>query len=208
MSTTSWGGVPSGTHRLVPIPGSARPDGRITPGHAVTNRTSLMIPRGTTISTWRQLGQQLGVVVDSSAWWLGDWLIFGQTAFPDRYRRAIEQTNLEYQTLRNYAWVARQFEVPRRRKCLSFQHHAEVASLDVPRQEKLLSQAERWSWSRNELRRQLRTMRSQPTIEPSTVQIRIQLAHAQQERWEEAARRSEQELLDWMVGVLERAAQT
>jgi hypothetical protein len=55
------------------------------------------------------------------------WLIHGENAYSGRYRDAIEQTSLDYQTLRNYAWVARSLPLSRRRDTLSFAHHAEVA---------------------------------------------------------------------------------
>ncbi len=53
--------------------------------------------------------------------------MFGERRFGTRYRSAIEATDLDYQTLRNYAWVARNVDAGRRREELSFQHHAEVA---------------------------------------------------------------------------------
>jgi len=45
----------------------------------------------------------------SSAWCLGDGLIAGQAAYGSRNRDAIGRTGLDYQTLRNYAWVAGRF---------------------------------------------------------------------------------------------------
>jgi hypothetical protein len=49
----------------------------------------------------------------SASRWIGDWPVYGETSFRDRYREAIEKTSFNYQTLRNYAWVARQFDVSR-----------------------------------------------------------------------------------------------
>src|SRR6266536_1438757 len=60
---------------------------------------------------------------------MGAWLAHGQAAYRSRYRTAIEQTGLDYQTLRNYAWVAGRFELSRRRDTLSFGRHAEAAAL-------------------------------------------------------------------------------
>jgi hypothetical protein len=62
--------------------------------------------------------------------WLGDWLIFGRYKYGTRYRQAIGATGLDYQTLRNYAVVARRFEPSRRRSTLRAQHHAEVSALN------------------------------------------------------------------------------
>ena len=49
---------------------------------------------------------------------------------------------LDYQTLRNYAWVARRFPAGRRRAGVSFAHHAEVARLPEPEQDYWLRRAE------------------------------------------------------------------
>ncbi|MFD8146659.1 LmbU family transcriptional regulator [Streptomyces sp. NPDC059708] len=106
--------------------------------------------------SWEEIGSQLRDLASSSAWWLGDWLLFGETAYSGRYREAVGRTGLDYQTLRNYAWVARRFEHGRRRDALSFAHHAEVARLARPEQDYWLRRAEEQGWSRNELRRQLR----------------------------------------------------
>ncbi|MFJ8211241.1 LmbU family transcriptional regulator [Streptomyces sp. NPDC096033] len=105
---------------------------------------------------WEEIGSQLRDLASSSAWWLGDWLLFGENAYSGRYREAVGRTGLDYQTLRNYAWVARRFEQHRRRDALSFAHHAEVARLARPEQDYWLRRAEEQRWSRNELRRQLR----------------------------------------------------
>ena len=97
-----------------------------------------------------------GRIADSSAWCLGDWLIYGQHLYADRYRHAVAMAGLDYQTLRNYAWIARKFEPARRRAGLAFQHHVEVAALPPQVQDHWLDLAENFRWSRNELRKQIR----------------------------------------------------
>ena len=81
------------------------------------------------------------MVAGSCAWWIGDWLLFGQQAYGQRYKAAAEETGFDYQTLRNYAWVASRFELSRRRDSLSFQHHAEVCALSNEQQEAWLDLA-------------------------------------------------------------------
>jgi hypothetical protein len=49
-----------------------------------------------------------------------------------RYREAVERAGLDYQILRNYAWMAGRFELSCRRDSLSFGHHAEVAPMPGP----------------------------------------------------------------------------
>lgn len=174
-------------------------------GRAVTKRTMLAIPQGMPIGAWRNLGRQIFVISDSSAWWLGDWLIYGQAEYPDRYKHAVAETSLDYQTLRNYAWVARRFSPNRRREKLSFQHHAEVASLAEDDQEICLNQAEEHSWSRNELRRQIQGRREGRDAGEIT-HLQMNLVADQKQRWQEAAGRAEKDLLVWIVSILDHAA--
>jgi hypothetical protein len=105
---------------------------------------------------WEIVGQSLMSFADSASWWIADWLVFGESTFLDRYQEAIKRTSLSYQTLRNYTWVARCFELSRRRDSLSFGHHAEVAALDTPEQDFWLRKAEEFGWSRNRLREEVR----------------------------------------------------
>lgn len=124
-------------------------------------RTGMQLPRNLPFERWLVIGRQLSVVGTSSSWCLGDWLIYGEDAYDGRYRDAIEQTSLDYQTLRNYAWVARRFPLSRRRDTLSFGHHAEVAVLAAPEQDFWLRKAEDLGWSRNRLRREVRASLSE-----------------------------------------------
>jgi hypothetical protein len=120
-------------------------------------RTGLEFPARMSFDKWLHIGRMLSAVNTSAAWCLGDWLVFGETAYNGRYRDAIEQTSLDYQTLRNYAWVARRFPLFRRRDTLSFGHHAEVAALSEPEQDFWLRKAETLGWSRNKLRREVKS---------------------------------------------------
>lgn len=116
----------------------------------------LRLPRQLPFEKWLRVGRQLADIYSSSAWCLGDWLAYGQAAWPGRYRAAIERTSLDYQTLRNYAWVARRFSLSRRRDSLSFGHHAEVAALPGAEQDFWQRKAEELSWPVKQLRREVR----------------------------------------------------
>lgn len=175
-------------------------------GRAVTRRTSLSLPPGLPLSEWRHLGRQIYLISDSSAWWLGDWLIYGQTHYPDRYKRAILETSLDYQTLRNYAWIARKFPLNRRRPKVSFQHHAEVASLPPEEQDAWLAKAEAGGWSRNELRSKIRASRNGVTAAAEKSLVRVDVLAERKERWEKAAQASELDLQAWIVATLDNAA--
>jgi hypothetical protein len=131
--------------------------------HAILPRMGLELPSSVKLpfERWLHIGEFLSTVRTSSAWCLGDWLVYGETAYTGRYRDAIRHTSLDYQTLRNYAWVARRFPMSRRHELLSFGHHAEVASLTEPEQDFWLRKAESMGWSTSRLRREVRASLSE-----------------------------------------------
>jgi hypothetical protein len=176
---------------------------------AAARRTELQLPANLALAGWQRVGQQIALLSSSSAWWLGDWLIYGQAKFPDRYRQAVEGTSLDYQTLRNYAWVARKFPVSRRRETLSFQHHAAVASLPAPEQQIWLDRASFSHWSLTELRAQLKAAAAIESAGGQTngrTVLQLSICGDRQQQWEAAARRQSKNLIDWAVGVLDDAA--
>ncbi len=184
-----------GSRRVGPSPG------------ALTRRTGLYLPVDLTVEAWQRIGRQMFIISDSSAWWWGDWLIFGEERYPNRYRRAVKETGLDYQTLRNYAWVARRFPMSRRRDKVSFQHHVVVAALPEDERDRLLSAAEKHGWSRNELRRRLRETRDAAPSRPDTDLVcQLKVDRGRQDRWQRAAMQAHATLTDWMVVALDQAA--
>jgi hypothetical protein len=192
---------------LKPVPPQRR--GQARDDQVLISRLGLHFPAALTYPSWERAGVQLARILESSAWCLGDWLVCGQQNYADRYVRAIDAAGLDYQTLRNYAWVARRFTVERRRESLSFQHHAEVASLGVAEQDEWLDRAEEGRWSRNELRRRLRGhRRGEKCVAASTSPLpRVSVARERVERWRAAAQRVDDHLENWMVLMLDRAAE-
>jgi hypothetical protein len=157
---------------------------------------------------WVTVGKRLANVSSASTWALGDWLLFGERTFGHRYRAALEVTNLDYQTLRNYAWVAGRFTPPRRCGALSFQHHAEVAAMPEIEQDIWLQRAVRGCWSRNELRRRIKHHREGLDEIPggAPVVVRFELTPEDERRWKLAAENTGIGLMDWLRGVANAAA--
>jgi len=172
----------------------------------------LTLPNRLSFDMWRKIGVQLVRVSNSSAWWIGDWLVYGETAFAGRYELAIMNTPLDYQTLRNYAWVARKFSLSRRRDKLSFGHHAEVVALVQEEQDTWLSRAERLGWTRNELRRRIRAARQanlqgdKATAEVNVQTLRIKVRADCHERWATAAKQQSCNLEEWIIEALDNTA--
>jgi hypothetical protein len=204
MEVSAVPSFPDATIRR-PAPAHARPGHRL---RVQTTRTSLSLPPALPLKAWQKVGADLHVIADASGWWQGDWLVYGQDRFPDRYQCALQETGLDYQTLRNYAWVARTFPPARRRSGLSFQHHAEVASLTAAEQEQWLSQAEECDWSRNTLRQRLQAQRAGGhSPESREVTLSVTLSTAQQRRkWQQAAECAGSSLSAWISKVLDRTA--
>jgi hypothetical protein len=194
-------------------------------------KSGLLFARAPSLSSWEDIGRYIISVADSSTWWIADWLVYGEDTFKDRYVEAIEKTSLNYQTLRNYAWVARRFGHSRRRDKLSFGHHSEVAALDAPEQDYWLRKAEEFSWSRNELRRQVRASlreRGNLPVEPSggagseatrrgndetelsepRKTLRLVLTSDQITLFERTAETHNMELREWALTILESAARS
>jgi hypothetical protein len=161
-----------------------------------------------TFDDWLGAGRQISTIASASAWWLGDWLNYGERTYGQRYRTALDLTPFDYKTLRNYAWVARRVEMSRRRDNLSFQHHAEVAALPEAEQDLWLRRAEKLRWSRNRLRGQLTQHRRASRAEEAdhSVVLRVEVAAEREHAWREAAIRTRQELTEWLATVADEAA--
>jgi hypothetical protein len=168
----------------------------------------LRIPQDLSFEDWKQTGHQLSGIVDSSAWWLGDWLVFGKKNYADRYQWAIRGAGLRYQTLRNYAWVARRFDLQRRRSRLTFQHHAEVASLPSEEQDRLLDHAELEEWTTKQLRNAIRALAGGASAEQAlaVVSSRLELPRTNLRVWRKAADCAGIEFDQWVLTILDRAA--
>ncbi|MGW0811115.1 LmbU family transcriptional regulator [Nonomuraea sp. NPDC002799] len=176
----------------------------------LTTKIGLQIPVGLSFEEWERAGRQLTDLIDSSCWWLGDWLLFGKDHYADRYERGIRAVGLQYQTLRNYAWVARKFKFNRRRSALTFQHHAELASLPVNEQELWLDRAERLNWTTKQLRGALRAAKDNAEPVPvSSVEAtrRLALPGPHVQRWHLAAAQSGVKLEQWVLVTLDKAAE-
>jgi hypothetical protein len=157
-------------------------------------------------NTWNAIGVKIGTFARASPWWLGDWLLFGQLKYGRRYREATSATGLEYQTLRNYAVVARRFRLSRRRDNLTFQHHAEVCALSDDDQDFWLDLAMEYGWSKAELRRRVRASRARSRSSRGGGTLRLPLEPQREQLWRQAARESDCGFNTWVRRTLDDAA--
>jgi hypothetical protein len=173
----------------------------------IATNVGLRFPHALTYEEWENAGHNVARIASSSAWFIGDWVVCGQRRYESRYRHAIEAVGLDYQTIRNYAWVARRFELDRRRENLSFQHHAEVASLSPQDQDHWLARAEEHGWSRNQLRLQVQRSRraTQDRVHANVVHP-LKVDRGRAARWLRAAEHAGSSLESWIITNLDLAA--
>jgi hypothetical protein len=115
---------------------------------------------------WATLLRALGLMDRAGRWWLGDALNFGERRYGETYSQALEDTGLAYQTLQNIAYVARRWEIYRRREKVSWSLHAEVASLPPDERDVWLDLAEEGHWTRQQLRESVHQARL-AVVEPA-----------------------------------------
>ena len=177
-------------------------------GQVLTTKVGLQIPAGMAYDEWERAGRQLADVLDSSCWWLGDWLVYGKDHYADRYQRGIRAAGLSYQTLRNYAWVSRRFDLTRRRSALSFQHHAELASMPVEEQDLWLDRAEQGQWTTKQLRGALRAVRQSERQPPAPAEPsrRLEVPGSRLQWWHKAAEQVGVDFEQWVMTTLDSAA--
>ena len=76
-------------------------------------------------------------------WWWSDILAYGEKEYGKTYKKAVDESKFEYETLRGLKYVSQSIELFRRRNFLSWSHHAEVAALEPDEQDFWLERAER-----------------------------------------------------------------
>ena len=160
----------------------------------------------TPIDDWKSVGAKIACYSEATAWWFGDWLLFGRMKYGQRYKEGVALTGLDYQTLRNYAVVARRFELSRRRDNLSFQHHAEVCALPNDIQDVWLDLADHGRWSKRELRRRVRATTELSARDPHGTTLRLVVAGPRDARWRAAAQFSGCDLKAWVTTSLDAVA--
>jgi hypothetical protein len=109
------------------------------------------------LAAWIVYGRRIGALGRATAWWIGDWLNYGNAAYGAKYTRAANVTGYDVQSLMNMAYIANRFVPSRRRARLSWSHHVEVAALPDGAQDEWLDRAEAHRLSVRSLRELLRT---------------------------------------------------
>jgi hypothetical protein len=164
--------LPAPTDSLARTPGpppTTRPLTALTP-------TSWAAGCELAVSEWVDQGRCLGAIGRGSAWWIGDWVRYGCVRYGDRYAAASQVTGYDEQSLMNMSYVAGRFDASRRRRGLSFSHHAELAGMAPEDQELWLDRAEAGGLSVRALRAELRKARHHSAARAAMARARLQAA--------------------------------
>jgi hypothetical protein len=146
----------------------------LAPSPARLTTTAWSPQEDLSVTDWVRQGRWLGAIGRGSGWWIGDWIRYGNARYGERYVPAARVTGYDLQSLRNMAYVAGRFEVPRRREALSFSHHAELAGLPADDQELWLDRAEASALSLRSLRSELRQARRRAASRGALAETRRQ----------------------------------
>lgn len=125
-------------------------------GRFKLDKCGLEVEDGTkpTPDEWRYAGKRLSMPV-GRPWHIGDWLRLGEDnefISSQNYDHAEEILDLDHQTLKNFAYVARRVERTVRRYDLSWAHHQAVAAYTSEKQAKWLEKAAQSKWTSRQLR--------------------------------------------------------
>jgi hypothetical protein len=121
--------------------------------------TGLKISQSITFDEWAAIGGRFGTALQTAAWCIGDWMVYGERKWghqlifdgeefnpklPARipsaaFEMAVASTGLDWQTLSVYASVCRKIPLAERKIRLTFGHHRILAPLPPPQRLEWLS---------------------------------------------------------------------
>lgn len=140
-----------------------RDDGALEYRGVQMTGTGMILPDDFSEDDWLAVGEVVQKLEASIQWIIGDWMAFAERQWGKTYAMVAELTGYSYQTLRDYAYVARNVPQAIRHPELSFSHHRVVAALnlkdadlpDVDAQRYWLERAAEEGWSMARLRKEI-----------------------------------------------------
>ena len=123
----------------------------VPPKGVEISATGLTISARLSYEEWFELGKNLQSIHRYVLFWLGDWLLWGEAKWGEKFSQGVELSGYSVQTLANAQWVSSRIEISRRSRELSWSHHQEVASLPPDEQDKFLQAAIDNEWRVHEL---------------------------------------------------------
>ena len=105
---------------------------------------------------WDALGQKLAPLGKSIGFIIGDWINYGESRYGEKYEKALARTGMAYNTLANFAYVARKVQSSLRNENLDWYQHYAVAKLKTDEEKQYwLGMAEKHDLSVRRLRKSI-----------------------------------------------------
>jgi len=144
------------------------------------------VVNGLSVDDWGMVMTQLKAIQQAFAWVVGDMLVYATAQrwgeIDGIYQQASVVLEVPIKTLQNWASVARNVQISRRRENLSLSHHVEVQGLTPEWQEYLLEQAEVRKLSVQQLRQVVTLLNSGSDV--ATLLDQVQAMKAKPDKWE------------------------
>jgi hypothetical protein len=105
---------------------------------------------------WQKLGEFIRLTNQASQWWWGDWMNMGEDTFGEKASQALEITQWDEETLRQYAWVCRKVPAVSRITGVSFSHYTMLAKLPEAEQVKWAERSVGEQLSKRQLRQAIK----------------------------------------------------
>lgn len=112
---------------------------------------------------WAQVYDFYLSLRERSKFFVGDAINFGAQRHGDRYTQAVHATGLEYSSLVNIASVCERIPIERRRPNLPFSFHEAVAFIPAQEADRILADAEKKHYTREDVRDQVAISQGKPT---------------------------------------------
>ena len=133
--------------------------------------TGLNLPAGLTYEQWAQVGHALGRMGKAVHWWLGDWLLYGEHVYGEKFAQAASETGFSEETLKQCQWVARKFNQLNRQHSTSWTHYLTVAALPDSEAHRMLNEAASRGLSVHDLRQGVRRAKNAPVTASVTCTV-------------------------------------
>jgi hypothetical protein len=166
----------------------------------------LKLPPGLPFEEWKAMGEKLGAEANASQWKVADWWVYGEWEYRQEFRDALDSLGIDPDVARAWANVAGRFGLERRRKGLSFAHHAQLTIFDDDTQDALLDRAAKEGWSAKQLREEVLALR-EPKPVPAVVLVtrRLSFTPDKDARVEAVATREGLKPEEWIARVVTEA---
>lgn len=129
--------------------------GRIIADHIKPTLTGLVITGELSCEDWLKAAEFYQFLRSRTQWIIGDILRYGESRYGEKYAQAVDDHGKSSSRLSTYVYVCNRFEIERRRPELSFDHHAEAAGLDPREADRVLLEAIKMRWTKQDVREEV-----------------------------------------------------